>query len=203
MKNLLLIALLMLGVVFSGCSSKSDPSSNINQGNSASFSGGLLSSGNPVLMGVGALVGAVGIVGIESGDNREQYNSLNQEQKEKYVQLMQPCMRELNIIKINTHWKYEKLSQKEKDKLYKRPMIETLSTRDFDRGFVWRNGLDKFSEYRDVCHPQALKEILGTEQVATAPVSEEKEITENQTTQNQTPTLNNDEKVEEKQENNN
>lgn len=199
MKNLLLIALLMLGVVFSGCSSKSDPSSNINQGNSASFAGGLLSSGNPVLMGVGALVGAVDIVGIESGDNREQYNSLNQEQKEKYVQLMQPCMRELNIIKINTHWKYEKLSQKEKDKLYKRPMIETLSTRDFDRGFVWRNGLDKFSEYRDQCHPQAIKEILG-EQAPTTTISEAKETTENQTTQSQTPTLNNNEKVEEKQE---
>ena len=108
-------------------------------------------------------------------------------------------MRELNVIKINTHWKYEKLSQKEKDKLYKRPMIETLSTKDFDRGFVWRNGLDKFSEYRDVCHPQAIKEILGinTEQVADT-VSEEKEITENQTTQNQTST-NSNEKVEEKQ----
>ena len=199
MKNLLLVALLMLGLMFNGCASKEDPSSNINQGNSASFAGSLLSSGNPVLMGVGALVGTVSVVGIESEDNREQYNALNQEQKEKYVQLMQPCMRELNIIKINTHWKYEKLSQKEKDKLYKRPMIETLSTKDFDRGFVWRNGLDKFSEYRDVCHPQAIKEILGinTEQVADT-VSEEKEITENQTTQNQTST-NSNEKVEEKQ----
>ncbi|MFY4861261.1 hypothetical protein ACOTWK_00130 [Aliarcobacter butzleri] len=196
MKNLLLITLMMLGLLFSGCASKEDPSSNINQGNSASFAGSLLSSGNPVLMGVGALVGTVSVVGIESGDNREQYNSLNQEQKEKYVQLMQPCMRELNIIKINTHWKYEKLSQKEKDKLYKRPMIETLSTRDFDRGFVWRNGLDKFSEYRDVCHPQAIKEILG-EQTPNATVSETKETTENQSTQNQTST-NSNKKVEEK-----
>ncbi len=83
-------------------------------------------------------------------------------------------------------------------------MLEHLLERlvFFDRGFVWRNGLDKFSEYRDVCHPQALKEILG-EQTQTAPVSETQETTENQTIENQTPTLNNDEKVEEKQENNN
>lgn len=199
MKNLLLMALLILGVVFTGCASKEDPAINITQGNSASFAGSLLSSGNPVLMGIGAVVGTVSAVGIQSGDNREQYNSLNKEQKEKYVQLMQPCMRELNIIKINTYWEYKNLSKEEKDKLYKRPMIETLSTRDFDRGFVWRNGLDKFSEYRDQCHPQAIKEILG-EQAPTTTISEAKETTENQTTQSQTPTLNNNEKVEEKQE---
>ncbi|WP_141049649.1 hypothetical protein [Aliarcobacter cryaerophilus] len=52
------------------------------------------------------------------------------------------------------------------------------------------------------CHPQSIKEILG-EQTQTAPVSEIQETTENQTTQNQTSILNNDEKVEEKQENNN
>ncbi|WP_152056590.1 hypothetical protein [Aliarcobacter butzleri] len=202
MKNLLLVALLMLGLLFSGCASKEDPAINITQGNSASFAGSLLSSGNPVLMGIGALVGTVSVVGIESGDNREQYNSLNKEQKEQYVQLMQPCMRELNIIKVNTDWKYENLSQEEKDKLYKNKMIETLSIRDFDRGFVWRNGLERFSEYRDTCHPKAIKEILGTTEQVAATVSEEKEITENQTTQNQTPTLSNDEKVEEKQESN-
>ncbi|MCT7602284.1 hypothetical protein [Aliarcobacter butzleri] len=184
MKNLLLIALLILGVVFTGCASKEDPAINITQGNSASFAGSLLSSGNPVLMGVGALVGTVSVVGIESGDNREQYNSLNQEQKEQYVQLMQPCMRELNIIKVNTYWKYENLSQEEKDKLYKSKMIETLSIRDFDRGFVWRNGLERFSEYRDACHPKAIQEILGTTEQIEIPVSETKETTQNQTSTN-------------------
>ena len=69
MKSILLIALLILGVVFTGCAGKHEDG--LNDSTSGSFAGNLITSGNPVLMGVGALVGLGTMHGIEETEMRE------------------------------------------------------------------------------------------------------------------------------------
>ncbi len=77
MKNLLLIALLMLGLMFNGCASKSE--TGINQENSMSFGADLVQSGNPIGMAIGGLVMLLTVDGLEQTDMKEQYNRLSQE----------------------------------------------------------------------------------------------------------------------------
>lgn len=197
MKNLLLVALLMLGLLFSGCAGKHEDG--LNSDTSGSFAGNLITSGNPVLMGVGAVVGVATMHGIEETEMREQYNSLTKEQKQQYLDFMRPCMLNLNKIAMDKLYEGVTLSESKRKFAYDKTLIHLMDLDRLSKPGIWRKGIKHFSVYRNQCHPQALKEILGTEQVA-ATVSDEKEITENQLTENQTTTLNNnDEKVEEKQ----
>ncbi|MGJ0312092.1 hypothetical protein [Aliarcobacter cryaerophilus] len=200
MKNLLLIALLMLGLMFNGCASKSE--TGINQENSMSFGADLVQSGNPIGMAIGGLVMLLTVDGLEQTGMKEQYNTLSQQQKETYIELMKPCMLSLHRIEMDKRFEGKKLSDEDYNFYYNNEFILTLRLETLDKPFRWQKGIKNYSVYRDQCHPQSIKEILG-EQTQTAPVSEIQETTENQTTQNQTSILNNDEKVEEKQENNN
>lgn len=200
MKSILLIALLILGVVFTGCAGKHEDG--LNDSTSGSFAGNLITSGNPVLMGVGALVGLGTMHGIEETEMREQYNALTQEQKQQYLDFMRPCMLDLHKIAMDKRYEGVKLNADKRELIYDKTTMHRLDLDILSKPYVWRKGIERYSVYRNQCHPQAMKEILG-EQTATAQVSETKETTENQATQSQTPTLNNDEKVEEKQENNN
>lgn len=200
MKNLLLVALLMLGVVFSGCAGKHEDG--LNDSTSGSFAGNLMTSGNPVLMGIGAVVGVATIQGIEETEMREKYNSLTQEQKEQYLEIMRPCMLDLHKIAMDKRYEGVKLNADKREFIYDKTTMHRLNLDILSKPRVWKKGVKHYSVYRNQCHPQAIQQILG-EQTPTAPVSETQETTENQTIENQTPTLNNDEKVEEKQENNN
>lgn len=194
MKKILLVALLMLGVAFSGCASKSE--TGVNQENSMSFGADLMQSGNPIGMAIGGLVMLVTVDGLEQTDMKEQYNSLSQEQKLEYIELMKPCMLSLHRIEMDKIFEGKKLSEEDYNFYYNNEFILKLRLETLEKPFRWQKGIKNYSIHRDKCHPKAIQEILGTtEQVATT-VSEEKE-----TTQNQTSTLNdNDEKVEEKQE---
>lgn len=198
MKNLLLVALLMLGLLFSGCAGKHEDG--LNESTSGSFAGNLITSGNPILMGVGAIVGVATMHGIEETEMREQYNALTQEQKQQYLDFMRPCMLDLHKIAMDKRYEGVKLNADKRELIYDKTTMHRLDLDILSKPYVWRKGIERYSVYRNQCHPQAIKEILGinTEQVV-APVSEEKEITENQTTQNQSPT-NQDEIVEENQE---
>ncbi|WP_066402184.1 hypothetical protein [Aliarcobacter cryaerophilus] len=200
MKNLLLVALLILGVFFNGCAGKHEDG--LNSDTSGSFAGNLLTSGNPVLMGIGAVVGVATIHGIEETEMREKYNSLTQEQKEQYLEIMRPCMLDLHKIAMDKRYDGVELSADKREFIYDKTTMHRLNLDILSKPRVWKKGVKHYSVYRNQCHPQAIQQILG-EQTATAPVLETKETTENQATQNQTPTLSNDEKVEEKQENNN
>lgn len=201
MKSILLIALLILGVVFTGCAGKHEDG--LNDSTSGSFAGNLITSGNPVLMGVGALVGLGTMHGIEETEMREQYNALTQEQKQQYLEIMRPCMLDLHKIAMDKRYEGVKLNADKREFIYDKTTMHRLNLDILSKPRVWKKGVKHYSVYRNQCHPQAIQQILG-EQTATAPVSETQETTENQSTQNQTPTLNdNDEKVEEKQENNN
>ncbi|MCG3701499.1 hypothetical protein L5F41_05240 [Aliarcobacter butzleri] len=196
MKSILLIALLILGVVFTGCAGKHEDG--LNDSTSGSFAGNLITSGNPVLMGVGALVGLGTMHGIEETEMREQYNALTQEQKQQYLDFMRPCMLDLHKIAMDKRYEGVKLNADKRELIYDKTLMHSMNLDKLSKPGIWRKGIKHFSVYRNQCHPQALKEILG-EQTPTAPVSEEKEITENQLTENQTST-NSNEKVEEKQE---
>ena len=191
MKNLLLMALLILGVVFTGCASKSE--TGVNQENSMSFGADLVQSGNPIGMAIGGLVMLVTVDGLEQTGMREQYKALKQEQKEEYIELMKPCMLSLHRIEMDKMFEGKKLSDEDYNFYYNNEFILTLRLETLDKPFRWQKGIKNYSVYRDQCHPQAIKEILG-EQAPTTPVLETKETTENQTTQNQTFT-NSDEKV--------
>lgn len=195
MKNLLLVALLMLGLMFSGCASKHE--NGLNDRTSRSFAGNLLTSGNPIFMGVGALVGVFTINGIEETDMREQYNGLTDEQKQQYLDFMRPCMLDLHKIAMDKKYSGKKLNDTKRELIYDKTTMHRLNLDILSKPRVWKKGVKHYSVYRNQCHPQAIQQILG-EQTPTAPVSETQETTENQTTQNQTPTLNNTEKVEEK-----
>ena len=191
MKKILLIVLLMLGVVFTGCASKSE--TGVNQENSMSFGADLVQSGNPIGMAIGGLVMLVTVDGLEQTGMREQYKALKQEQKEEYIELMKPCMLSLHRIEMDKMFEGKKLSDEDYNFYYNNEFILTLRLETLDKPFRWQKGIKNYSVYRDQCHPQAIKEILG-EQAPTTPVLETKETTENQTTQNQTFT-NSDEKV--------
>ena len=195
MKNLLLVALLMLGLMFSGCASKHE--SGINSNSSRSFAGNLLTSGNPVLMGVGAIVGVFTINGIEETEMREQYNGLTQEQKQEYLNFMRPCMLDLHKIAMDKRYDGVKLKAHKRESIYDKTTMHRLNLDILSKPRVWQKGVKHYSVYRNQCHPQAIQQILG-EETSTLPVLETKETTENQTIENQTPTLNNTEKVEEK-----
>lgn len=192
MKKILLIVLLMLGVVFSGCAGKHEDG--LNESTSGSFAGNLITSGNPVLMGVGALVGLATMSGIEETEMREQYKALTDEQKQQYLDFMRPCMLNLNKIAMDKRYEGVKLNADKRELLYDKTLIHLMDLDRLSKPGIWRKGIKHFSVYRNQCHPQAMKEILG-EQAPTTPVSETQEITENQSTQNQTST-NIDEKVE-------
>ncbi|OCL96563.1 hypothetical protein [Arcobacter porcinus] len=200
MKSLLLVALLMLGLMFSGCASKHE--SGLNDRTSRSFAGNLLTSGNPVFMGVGALIGVFTINGIEETDMREQYNGLTDEQKQQYLDFMRPCMLDLHKIAMDKKYSGKKLNDTKRGLIYDKTTMHRLNLDILSKPRVWQKGVKHYSVYRNQCHPQAIQQILG-EETSTLPVLETKETTENQTIENQTPTLNNTEKVEEKQENNN
>lgn len=197
MKKFLLIALLMLGVVFSGCAGKHEDG--LNSDTSGSFAGNLLTSGNPVLMGIGAVVGVATMSGIEETEMREQYNGLTQEQKQEYLNFMRPCMLDLHKIAMDKRYDGVELSANKREFIYDKTTMHRLNLDILSKPRVWQKGVKHYSVYRNQCHPQAIQAILG-EQTPTAPVSETQETTENQAIENQTPTLNNDEKVEEKQE---
>ncbi|MEN5406300.1 hypothetical protein [Aliarcobacter butzleri] len=192
MKNLLLIALLMLGLLFSGCAGKHEDG--LNESSAGSFAGNLITSGNPVLMGVGALVGLGTMHGIEETEMREQYNALTQEQKQQYLDFMRPCMLDLHKIAMDKRYEGVKLNADKRELIYDKTLIHLMDLDRLSKPGIWRKGIERYSVYRNQCHPQAIKEILG-EQAPTTPVSETQEITENQSTQNQTST-NIDEKVE-------
>lgn len=196
MKNLLLMALLILGVVFSGCAGKHEDG--LNESTSGSFAGNLITSGNPVLMGVGAIVGVATMHGIEETEMREQYNALTDEQKQQYLDFMRPCMLNLNKIAMDKKYAGVTLSESKRKFAYDKTLMHLMDLDRLSKPGIWRKGIEHFSVYRNQCHPQALKEILG-EQTPTVQVSETQETTENEAIENQT-SISTDEKVEEKQE---
>lgn len=194
MKKILLIALIMLGLMFNGCVGKHEDG--LNESTSGSFAGNLITSGNPILMGIGAVVGVATMHGIEETEMREQYNTLTQEQKEQYLEIMRPCMLDLHKIAMDKRYEGVELSADKREFIYDKTTMHRLNLDILSKPYVWRKGIKHYSVYRNQCHPQALKEILGTEQVENL-VLETQETTENQTTQNQTST-NSNEKVEKK-----
>ncbi|KLE05991.1 hypothetical protein AF78_04285 [Aliarcobacter butzleri L353] len=200
MKNLLLIALLMLGLLFSGCAGKHEDG--LNESSAGSFAGNLITSGNPILMGVGAVVGVATMHGIEETEMREQYNALTQEQKQQYLDFMRPCMLDLHKIAMDKRYEGVKLNADKRELIYDKTTMHRLDLDILSKPYVWRKGIERYSVYRNQCHPKAIQQILGTTEQVAAPVSEEKETVEQQTeAQNQSPT-NQDEIVEEKQESN-
>ncbi|MCT7484296.1 MULTISPECIES: hypothetical protein [Aliarcobacter] len=127
----------------------------------------------------------------EQEEIKAQYLALNDTQKEKYLSFIKnDCLLEAELVELDK--KKSKFSKDFMDKYYgkDRNNYLTLEHLSGERGHYW--SYDHWKETRQdraravkFCHNEFFKE-------------------NNITTQNQTPTLNNnDEKVEEKQENNN
>ena len=87
-KIVMLISFVIFGLVFSGCAAKDTRAAQMNQMNSTNFAENMVTSGNPILMGIGAVVGVVTVGGLPTGDGpREKYNALPEEQKPEFVAL--------------------------------------------------------------------------------------------------------------------
>ena len=126
----------------------------------------------------------------EQEEIKAQYLALNDTQKEQYLSFIKnDCLLEAELVELDK--KKSKFSKDFMDKYYgkDRNNYLTLEHLSGERGHYW--SYDHFEESRQnraravkFCHEEFFKE-------------------HNITTQNQTSILNNDEKVEEKQENNN
>ncbi len=94
----ILISLVIFGLVFSGCAAKDTRAAQMNQMNSTNFAENMVTSGNPVLMGIGAIVGIVTVGGLPTGNElREKYNALPEEQKPEFVAYMKQCMQDRSV----------------------------------------------------------------------------------------------------------
>ena len=188
-KIVMLISLVIFGLVFSGCAAKDTRAAKMNEMNTTNFAENMITSGNPILMGIGADVGVVTLNGITENEMRNRFKALPEDEKEKFATYMRECMIERSVNYYNEIYKDEpKIAKQKVEHLeYYNNLIDVkmLNTEHF-----WNKGTSFQKHFRNECDADYPRTEVVTEQ---ATVEQQTEA------QNQTST-NQDEKVEEKQE---
>ena len=150
-KIVMLISLVIFGLVFSGCAAKDTRAAQMNQMNSTNFSENMITSGNPILMGIGAVVGVVTLGGLPTGDGpREKYNALPEEQKPEFVAYMKQCMQERSNSYYRDIYKGDEEQIKLKE-FYINKFVEGENIDTLNHYYFWKNGTLAQKYFRDEC----------------------------------------------------
>lgn len=193
----MLISLVIFGLVFSGCAAKDTRAAKMNEMNTTNFAENMITSGNPILMGIGAVVGVVTLGGLPTGDGpREKYNALPEEQKPEFVAYMKQCMQQRSNSYYRDIYKGDE-KQIELEEFYINKFVEEKNIDTFNNNYFWKNGTLAQKYFRDECfvdYPNFPKVTEPVTEQAAEQAAEQQTEAQNQTSTNQ------DEKVEEKQE---
>ena len=150
-KIVMLISFVIFGLVFSGCAAKDTRAAQMNQMNSTNFAENMVTSGNPILMGIGAVVGVVTVGGLPTGDgSREKYNTLPEEQKPEFVAYMKQCMQERSNSYYRDIYKGDEKQIKLKE-FYINKFVEGENIDTLNHHYFWKNGTLAQKYFRDEC----------------------------------------------------
>ena len=150
----------------------------------------MVTSGNPILMGIGAVVGVFTIGGLPTKNSpRERYNALPEEQKPEFVAYMKQCMQERSISYYRDIYKGNE-KQIELKELYVNKFVERQNLDRINHHYFWKNGTLAQRYFRDECFAD----------YPNFPKTVESETEQQTEAQNQTSISSTDEKIAENQE---
>ena len=150
-KIVMLISFVIFGLVFNGCAAKDTRAAQMNEINSNNFAENMITSGNPILMGIGAVFGVVTLGGLPTGDGpREKYNALPEEQKPEFVAYMKQCMQERSNSYYRDIYKGDE-KQIELEEFYINKFVEGENIDTLNHHYFWKNGTLAQKYFRDEC----------------------------------------------------